>query len=114
LRGVRELHGTFLIVAGAGLKQCCASKLFNTPDWSWYQGFFLLLFPMPGRYWYGVPNKKLHTTRGIMHLQQRSVCDPAKIQNPLRDGDSLVLLMDGFPSLISLNLDSKHEIKKPR
>jgi hypothetical protein len=41
------------------------------------------------------------------------VCDPAKIQNPLPDGDSLVLLMDGFPSLISLNLDSKHEIKKP-
>ncbi len=49
-----------------------------------------------------------------MHPEQRSVCDPAKIQNPLRDGDSLVLLMDGFPSMISLNLDSKHKIKKSR
>jgi len=116
LRGVSKLHGTFLIAAGAGFKQCwcCAGKLFNTPNWSCYQGFFLRLFPMPGVYWYGVPLQKLHSTGGIMHLQQGSVCDPEKIQNPLRDGDSLVLLRDGLPSLISLNLDSKHEIKKPR
>jgi hypothetical protein len=102
------------MVAGAGLKQCCASKLFNTTDWSWYQGFFLLLFPDAWHVLVGGPLKKLHTSWGIIHLQQLSVCDPAKIQNRLRDGDSLVLLMDGFPSLISLNLDSKHEIKKPR
>jgi len=38
-----------------------------------------------------------------MHLQQRSVCDPAKIQNPLQDGDNCtfdawVPILDKFKS----------------
>jgi len=47
LRGVSELHGTFLIAAGAGLKkQCCASINFST-----YQGFFFF-FSHAWHVWY--------------------------------------------------------------
>ncbi len=44
---VRELHGTFPIAAGAGLKQCCGSINFSTYQTGPGIRVFSSSFPMP-------------------------------------------------------------------